>query len=335
VQRTPPRSSIGVLGGFGFIGSAVCRTLLARGHRVVAFGRADGLCRARFERSDRLTIRTGEVERPDAVMGAIADCDVVVDLVHLRGCGPESELATATAAARWMARLGETPVAHLLYVSSGGSVYGASSSLPIDETSPLAPCSPYGRAKRAGERQATRSCAAAGVHLTIVRPSNVYGPGQTPTEGRGVVPVMVGRALRGQALEVWGDGGAIRDYLYVDDMARAVAQLVDPRGPIRIFNVGSERGVTLHELVARLSGLLGRPLRLDHRPPPSSMVPANVLDCGRMRRETGWRPTVPIQEGLGRTVRWLAGGPGARRAAMLGAEPAARAVRPSEPEPRL
>jgi UDP-glucose 4-epimerase len=306
VECAPSRPSVGVLGGFGFIGSAVCRTLLSRGHRVVAFGRPGGRQRARLERSDRLTIRTGSVERVEAVVEAIADCDVVVDLVHLRGRGGESPLATAAAASRWMARLGETRIARLVYVSSGGSVYGAAPGLPIDETAPLEPLTAYGRAKLAGERGAARACADADVGLTILRPSNVYGPGQAPAEGRCVVPAMAERALGGRALEVWGDGAAVRDYLYVDDMASAVADLVDYRGPARVFNVGTGRGVSLNELVARLSGVLGRPLRVDHRPPPSTMIRANVLDCAGMRRETGWRPTVPLEEGLERTVRWLA-----------------------------
>src|SRR5262249_18386186 len=135
--------------------------------------------------------------------------------------------SNVVASARWLSRLSETNIKRLIYFSSGGTVYGVPQTDPIDENHPTDPISSYGITKLAIEKYVSMYCGMFGVSYTIVRPSNVYGEGQRLNIGQGVIGVMADRTLRGEALEVWGTGENLRDYLHVDDLVHATMLLLD------------------------------------------------------------------------------------------------------------
>ena len=111
---------------------------------------------------------------------------------------------------------------------------------------------------------------------------------------------------RGEPIEIWGDGRVVRDYVYVGDVAAALARALDYRGPRRIINVGSGVGRDLNEVVAAIERVIGRPVERRYLPGRKFDVPANVLDIGLARAELGWQPVTAFEEGLSRTLRWLA-----------------------------
>jgi UDP-glucose 4-epimerase len=196
----------------------------------------------------------------------------------------------------------------LVFASSGGTVYGPPLRAPIDEEHPTNPTTSYGITKLAIEKYLLLEKQLHGLKPVILRVANPYGERQRVEFAQGVVAAFLKRALANEPIEIWGDGAVVRDYLHVGDVAEAFAAALDYRGDECTFNIGSGSGTSLHELVAILGQALGRDLRVEYRPGRDFDVKSNVLCCEKAHKVLGWRPKVPMEEGLQRTVNWLKSG---------------------------
>jgi UDP-glucose 4-epimerase len=307
----PTGKRVVLLGGLGFMGSHLCRALLAERYAVRVFDRLFASRELVEDVARGLEIVEGDVARAQDVVDACADADVLVHLVHTTVPGSSMDdpaydiTSNVVASVNWLRRLGETKVRRLVFVSSGGTVYGVPRAVPIDEAHPTDPISSYGITKLAIEKYVSAYASMLGIDYFIIRPSNVYGPGQRLHIGQGVIGVMAHRALRGEPLELWGDGGSLRDYLYVEDVTAAVVSLLDYAGAERVFNASSGEGHSVLDIIATLRAQLGSLPEVVRKPGRGFDVPANVLDSSRLRRATGWRPSVTLWEGVARTLEWL------------------------------
>ena len=300
-----------VLGGLGFMGSHICRALVGRGERVRVFDRLYASRELVADIEPQLEIVEGDINRPNDVIGAVADADSVVHLVHTTVPGSSMEdpafdiTSNVAASASWLARLPETKVRRLLYFSSGGTVYGVPRAELIDEGHQTDPISSYGITKLAIEKYVAMYGALSGVECCVLRPSNVYGEGQRLHIGQGVIGVLANRALHKEPLEIWGTGASLRDYLHVEDLVAATVALLDYRGPEHVFNVSSGRGHSVLDIVRVISEQLGFTPEIVYRPARGFDVPVNVLDSSRLNAETGWRARVGLEAGVARTIEWL------------------------------
>lgn len=196
------------------------------------------------------------------------------------------------------------PEVRLLFLSSGGTVYGDPDVLPVAEDCPARPLSCHGAGKAAAEVFLNT----AGLRTVILRPSNIYGPGQPLRAGFGVIRHLLRCAIEEQPFQLWGDGSQLRDYLYVDDFTDAVTRLVERPGVSGIFNLGSGKGASLRELIGLIEAATGRAIRIEPHPPRAGDVSRIVLDIGRISRVAEWTPTVSLAEGIGRTCGAGSGG---------------------------
>lgn len=298
------RSRSAVLGGLGFIGSHLARRLLEGGDEVVVFDKlyASRVLVRGFE--DDLRIVEGDLARTESVLEAIRDCDTVYNLIHTTVPvtsmqDPAYDVTTNVAATvRWMSRLDETRVGTVVYVSSGGTVYGPPRALPVTEDHPTDPRSSYGITKLALEKYSALLAARAGRTCRIARPANAYGPGQRTAASQGIVAVALARTLAGEPVDVWGDGSVSRDYVHVTDLAHALALLGRYLGPETVFNVGTGTATSVREILALLGAAAGLEVRTRVHPARPHDVPANALDSSRLERETGWRPSIALPDGL-------------------------------------
>jgi UDP-glucose 4-epimerase len=302
---------ITVLGGAGFLGSHICRELVACGYAVRIFEKtyASRLLVRDFEAG--IQVCEGDISKPDDVLRACADAEVIINLVHTTVPGssmtdPSFDIETnLVAAERWLRKLNETSVRRVYYVSSGGTVYGIPQTNLVDESHPTNPICSYGITKLSIEKYLQMYASLYGFDAFVLRPSNVYGPGQRLNIGQGVIGVLADRAIRGLPLEVWGHGNQLRDYLYVDDLVEAIMVLLRYSGGERTFNISSGQGHSVLEILDSLAGILGSLPEIRHTPVREFDVPGNVLDSSRLRTETGWQPSVALSEGIARTVEWL------------------------------
>lgn len=188
--------------------------------------------------------------------------------------------------------------------SSGGTIYGPPQTTPIDETHPLEPICSYGVTKLATEQYLRILERVYGLTYAAARISNPFGPGQLPRPGHGVVAAFVSSGLRHEPLEIWGDGSITRDYIFIDDVIKAlIASAKHPQS--LTINIGSGEGLSLNALRRQIEACLGYPLVCKHTKARDVDVPANVLSIQRAQQELGWQPQTSLAEGLAQTARWL------------------------------
>jgi UDP-glucose 4-epimerase len=299
------RAIASVFGGGGFIGTNLCARLAAAGFKVRAFGRS----RLFPEALRDVEWVEGDLSDRAAIARVLEPSTIVYHLIHsvlpAAPSGPHADPRHNVASTlQLLDACQDAGVARVVFVSSGGTVYGNAAEIPTPESAPTAPASPY-----AASNVAIEQCLAArerqnGLEYRVLRATNPYGPFQTANKKQGVVAAMIRSALQNERFEVWGDGSVIRDFVYVDDVVSALLLAAEDRSSHRVFNIGSGQGRSLLEVIAATERIIGRPLRIDWRPARASDVPVSVVSIERAKHALGWRPSVDFVEGLDRTVSW-------------------------------
>lgn len=305
-----------VTGGAGFIASHVADAYLAAGDEVwivddLSSGRLSNVpSGAEFVELD---IRDAELRtlfrdvRFDLVNHHAAQIDVRVSVmdpakdagINLLG------LLNLTEAAL------EVGTSRMVFVSSGGVVYGEPEQIPTPETAPKLPLSPYGVTKLGGEFYLNYYRAVRGMEYVALRYSNVFGPRQDPHGEAGVVAIFCNRLLSGEPLTIFGDGEQTRDYVYVKDVVAAnmLASAVDMGDgtglDARAFNVGTGVGTSVLGLASTLEGIAGSSLPRNHEPERPGELRHSTLDSGLIRSR-GWSPSYTLEQGLRETYEHIA-----------------------------
>lgn len=297
-----------ILGAGGFVGMHLARTLAERGERVIAVSRRPiSLHLANVE------IIVGEPVEPEHFLPLIRRSRAVIHTASRSTPGSSAGQALAElqhnlrptlALLQAMQQHART---ELLYLSSGGSLYATTSDEFATETSPIHPRSYHGAGKIAAEHFIRAWCSQYGGSATILRPSNIYGPGQRERAGFGIVPAGLGKIGRRELLQVWGDGSVVRDYLYIDDfVALCIATLTQPmREGVHVFNAASGVGVSLNELFSAMEAVTGQSLHRSYDTARGVDVPRVVIDASLTRQRFGWSATTSLHEGIENTWAWF------------------------------
>ncbi|MDR7486574.1 MAG: NAD-dependent epimerase/dehydratase family protein [Armatimonadota bacterium] len=298
-----------VTGGAGFIGSQVAEAHLRRGDEVAVVdslvsGRAEFVPPgARFYEMDIRDPAIGDVVaevRPHLINHHAAQASVSVSMrdpvrdadVNVLGT---IRLAAAAAAAG---------VPHFIFASTGGALYGEPERLPADESTPIAPLSPYGCAKAVAEAYLALYRRLHGLRVCCLRYANVFGPRQDPHGEAGVVAIFARAMLDGRPATIYGDGEQTRDFVFVEDAVRANLLAADRRAEGAV-NIGTGEATTvnaIYRLLARLTGTTAAPT---YAPPRPGDVRHVTLDASAARRLLGWTPAVSLDAGLAATVEWF------------------------------
>ena len=299
-----------VTGGAGFIGSHVVDRLLAAGHAVDVVDNLSTGRRTQVNPAARLhvcDIRSRALDdafaaaRPEAVVHAAAQTAVgrsVADPLFDASVNVLGTLAILEAARR--ARVGRA-----VFTSSGGAGYGDTDVLPTPEEHPARPASPYGVAKIAGELYLDCWAGLTGGRALALRLANVYGPRQDPRGEAGVVAIFAARLVAGQECVVNGDGEQTRDYVYVEDVADAVARGMAYPDVSGVLNIGTGVATSVNELHRRLGRIAGVARAPRHGPARPGEQRRSVLDATRAKAQLGWTGATPLDEGLQRTIAWF------------------------------
>lgn len=306
-----------VTGGGGFIGSHVAAAHLSRGDEVVVL---DSLVHGRRENVPpgaefvHLDIRDPEAGRlvREGGFHLLSHHAAQMDVRHSVADPRFDAAVNLDGLLNLLEAAKDAGVRRVLFVSSGGVVYGEPEVRPTPETVPKLPESPYGVSKLAGEQYLYYYHRVHGMEYAALRYANVYGPRQDPHGEAGVVAIFSTRLLAGEALTIFGDGEQTRDYVYVDDVVAAnllLAEVELPRaGSLddRAFNVGTGMETSVNEVARILSDAAGGGGEPRHAPARAGELRHSCLDPGRLRA-LGWSPAVPVAAGLPATYRWIAG----------------------------
>ncbi len=301
-----------VAGGAGFVGSHVSDRLLELGHDVFC---VDNFLTGRWENVAHLVsrprfrlIETDVTDAPDL------DVDVVLHLASPASPVDYDRLPLETLGANslgtWrLLEIAERAGAHLTYASTS-EIYGDPLVHPQPETywgnvDPIGPRSCYDEGKRFGEALVTSMRRARGVSATIIRIFNTYGPRMRANDGR-VMPEMISSALDGRPITVHGGGHQTRSFMYVDDLVAGILAVgLDPAADGEVFNIGNPEEITIRQLAERIRDLTAADVAIVDTEAKPGDPQRRRPEIAHIAERYGWHPTVPLADGLGRTVEWF------------------------------
>lgn len=298
-----------LIGGTGFVGRALVARLCRKYQEVYVVARHHhdwgGVNVQSFVAS---------LDDADLLKTILPRCRIVFHLASettpdVSALQPSFEVASnLLPSLRFLECLQNYPHILLVYVSSGGAVYGDSSQSPVSENVDLSPLSYYGAGKAALEKFIVAFCKQTRGRAMILRPSNFYGPGQLYREGFGVVPAIFHHIVTNKPMPIWGTGESVRDYLYIDDFVDFCVQLLDffpTGGRSEIYNIGSGQGTTLDELCLLAEKISGKRIIREYQPARKVDVKNIVLDCSRLQRDCQWNTRTDLQTGLTKAWEWF------------------------------
>lgn len=297
-----------VLGGNGFIGSHLVDRLLSDGYDVTVFDRAEERYRAPL---DKVTYLFGEFGNRGLLAEALHDIDIVFHLISTSvpktsNDDPAYDVQSNVVETLYLLeKCVESGITKVVYISSGGTVYGRPVLLPVAEDARHEPECSYGITKLTIEKYLALYRQLYGLDYVVVRPSNPYGPRQNPNGIQGVIPVFLGRVAKGESIEIWGDGEVVRDYLYIDDLVDGICRAAFTTASVRIFNIGSGEGVSLNRLVAAIREVTGKNVAVSYSPSRCFDVPAIYLDISRAREQLGWQQRTLLEDGIRQTWKFI------------------------------
>ncbi len=299
-----------VTGGAGFIGSNLTDAYIAAGHDVAVL---DDLSRGSVSNvNPRARLYKGDIrdrgsveqvfsmEKPDAVNHHAAQIDVRRGVREPAFDASVNILGSIT--------LLEAAVAHkvrrFVYISSAGATYGEPGTMPVPETYPANPVTPYGISKHSVEHYLDMFSALYALPFVVLRYGNVYGPRQSSKGEAGVFAIFCEQMLGGIRPSIYGDGTKVRDYVYVEDVVRANVLALE-HGTGEAFNIASGAPTTDYEVFQRVRDTIGlRDLEPEYAPRRPGEMERIYLDITKAQRLLSWTPRFPLEEGVHRTVQY-------------------------------
>ena len=300
-----------VLGGSGFVGRRLCPSLAESGYSVYSISRSPVIDRnplvnyidCNFDNVYQL----GELyQRADIIFHLACDTTPATS-------SQQSSLevtANLLPSLRLLEYLEHHCKASLIYVSSGGTVYGDAGDGPCTEQTAVNPISYYGASKASLELFLHAYSRQTGNPVTILRPSNLYGPGQLARQQFGFVPTLLDAIRNDRKFRLMGDGESKRDFLFIEDFVSLCLMLARQSAPADIplcstFNAGSGVGVSLNTVIGLAETVTGRHAALDRIPVRKVDVRASILDSTRAREVFNWSAGTALEDGLRRTWEWM------------------------------
>lgn len=298
-----------VLGGAGFIGSHIVDRLLKDGHSIRIFDRPFVQKYREFNLNEKVEWYYGDITSRSNIREAIDGTDAVIHLISTTlpkssNEDPvfdiESNLIGSINILESMVLL---KVPKIIFISSGGTVYGKSNSVPIKESHSTNPIVSYGVIKLAIEKYLYLYENLHNIKTVSLRVSNPYGERQKIENAQGAIGVFLDKAIKRNTIEIWGDGSIIRDYIYIQDVAEAFAKAIEYTGNLSVFNIASGVGVSLLEIIYTIEDILEIKLERNYKAGRTIDIPINIL-CNQLAlKELGWKPKFSLIDGISETIK--------------------------------
>lgn len=291
-----------ITGGLGFIGSHITEKLVSEGHSVSVISLKNeippvlsstkGIIVHQGDYGDRFLLKN-VISKADIVIHAA--CTTVPENSTLN---PVFDIQTnVIPTLQLLESCREEKVKKIIFLSSGGVVYGQAKNIPITENEAISPISSYGISKATIENYFRLYTHLYGIDHCILRIANAYGPGQLQARNQGVIGAWLYKIKNDLPVEIWGDGQIVRDYIFVSDIARAVSIAIE-KNITGTCNLGTGRGVSLNELITIINTILHKNIQPVYREKRGFDVPANILNASKFNSLSGWKPGISLEEGI-------------------------------------
>jgi UDP-glucose 4-epimerase len=296
-----------ITGGTGFIGQHLVARLIASNYPVHILSRRN--LNGPTNKSCRYY--TGDLLEFNQIKPAVKDVNVVYHLAVTTNPGSSNSKILYDAHTNIIGTLNllhaasEAGVERVIFVSSGGSIYGKTDDRPILESHSTDPISAHGVSKLSIEKYLEVFHRLYGMEYRIARGANPYGAGQDPYRGQGFIPYGLAQLAQGKEIAIWGDGSIVRDFFHVGDFVDALVLMLDDCSPYRLYNVGSGQGTSLNELIGMFKSITGITPIVKYNSGREADVPYNCLDITRIKQNLNWEPMISMEEGLQRTWTWI------------------------------
>jgi len=193
----------------------------------------------------------------------------------------------------------------IIFLSSGGTVYGVPEIIPITESHQTNPICSYGIIKKTIEEYLFMFGKIYGLNYNVFRLSNPYGERQNPLAAQGAIPVFIHRTINDETITIWGDGEIVRDYIYIRDSAIVLAESIKNNVEEKIFNLSSGKGYSLNNIIEIVKKVSGKEVKVEYKPGRDIDVPVNILDNTLVKETFDWKPETSIEEGIQLTFNYL------------------------------
>lgn len=295
-----------VTGGAGFIGSNTVRILLNSGHEVVV---VDNLVHGYQDNLDpKALFVKADIADDEKVIPALIGVDAVIHMAGLIVV-PESVKDpkkycenNVLGTVKFLESMRKAGITRIIF-SSSACVYGTPENLPIEESEPLKPDNPYGATKASIEAFLQSYHAVFNFDVTILRYFNPYGPGKMYPPITHAIPNFVMATLAKKPVPLYWKGEQIRDFIYIDDLARAHVDVLGLHG-FNVFNLGMEKGVKVKDVVEQIFEIVGFKVPIDDLGKRLGDVQANYASSEKLHKAVGWKAEINLKEGLKRTIEY-------------------------------
>ena len=300
-----------IFGGGGFIGSAIVDRLLLDEHDIRIFERPRVEPYRKFLDHEKVSWVTGDILNVNDLRLALDNRDLVIHLVSTtlpKGSNEDpiyDVQSNLIGTLQILDAIVAMNIKKIIFISSGGTVYGRPKYLPIDEKHPCEPEVSYGITKHAIENYLLLYKKIHGISTVILRVANPFGKRQRIETAQGAASAFIYRAITGRPIEVWGDGSVRRDYIYIDDVANAFASAVTYEGDKTIFNISRGQGTSLNELISTIEDVVGYRIKKEYLPARNFDLPTSILSNNLAKEELDWAPKTSLFEGIKITSEWM------------------------------
>ncbi|KXK55578.1 MAG: UDP-glucose 4-epimerase [Chlorobi bacterium OLB5] len=300
-----------IFGGGGFIGSHIAEDLLKYGLKVTVFDKLNSSKKNVEHILDEIEFIEGDFNNEVDISKALKGKTYVVHLVSSTVPATSNQNTYYDVETNLLSSLhlfekcAEFRIKRIVFISSGGTVYGNPVKLPINEKHPTEPTSSYGIIKLTIEKYLGLYNNLKGLDYRILRFANPYGERQNPFITQGLIAHLLYRIKKGEPIEIWGDGKVIRDYFYIKDGARSVYKALNDRSAAKIYNISSGMGLSINQILQRFRSVLKLDFNVNYLPGRKFDVKSNILDNSLAFKNLKWKPEYSFNEGLLNTWRYF------------------------------
>lgn len=302
-----------IYGGGGFIGSHLCEELLKQNYNVTIFDKINFAQDNLKSFKDKIKIIEGDFNNEYDLLSSLDGIDYVYHLVSstLPASSNDNPVydveSNLISTLRLLGDVVKRKIKKVVFVSSGGTVYGIPKDVPIAEDHSRHPICSYGITKKTIEDYLYMFNYLYDLDYTVFRLSNPYGERQNPLYAQGVIPVFIKKILLNEEIVIWGDGSVRRDYIYIKDAIMPLVKSLEFKGDNKVFNLGSGKGYSVNELLDMIKRISKTEAKVKYVAGRKLDVPESVLDVSLLKKEMHYSPKVDIEKGIEITYNYLKG----------------------------